>query len=72
MVGTEHIYASNILWSDHVAFRNNAHIYICMQKLMKTGYEFERVKEMVYGKIWREEREEKNHTIIISKYKINH
>lgn len=48
------------------------HTYICMQKLMKTGYEFERVKEMVYGKIWREEREEKNHTIIISKYKINH
>lgn len=48
------------------------HTYICMQKLMKTGYEFERVKEMVNGKIWREERKEKNHAIIISKYKINH
>lgn len=43
-----------------------------MQNLMKIGYEFERVEEMVYGKIWGEEREEENHAIIISKYKINH
>lgn len=43
-----------------------------MQKLMKIGYEFERVEEMVCGKIWREERKEENHAIIISKYKINH
>lgn len=56
------IYTSNIIPTEKFVFRNmHACTYIYMHATTiteKRSHEFEREQECVYGKAWREEREE--------------
>jgi hypothetical protein len=45
-------------------------VCVCVATIKeKRGHEFERKQEGIYGRIWREEREEINDVIIIPKLK---
>lgn len=71
MIRPENIYKSSIIQTNQVVFMN-LRIYMYVITINeKRSHENKRQKGGLFVRVWDEEREGKNHIIIISKYQRN-